>query len=94
MEIMLYMLCRNRVADFAGWKPVFESHVEAHRQAGLKLVHLWRELEDQSNVFFLFEVSDIEEAKAFITAPEAAATGKTSGVLDGEYHFVESIGNS
>ena len=90
---MLLMLCRNRVADFARWKRVFDSHVEAHRQAGLKLVHLWRALEDQSDVFFLFEVNDIEKAKAFITAPEAAETGQSSGVLDGEYHFVESVGN-
>ncbi len=91
---MTYMLCRNRLADFAKWKRIFDSHTEAHRQAGLKLVYVWRTLEDQNNVFFLFEVSDIEKAKAFISTPEAAETGKASGVLDGEYYFVESIPNS
>jgi hypothetical protein len=88
---MIRMLCRNRVADFAKWKQVFDSHAEAHREVGLKLVEVWRALEDQNNVFFLFAVSDLEKAKAFIATPEAAETGKAAGVLDGEYHFVESI---
>ena len=88
---MTYMLCRNGVADFAKWKRIFDSQRDAHGEAGLKLVYLWRELEDQNNVFFLFEVSDIEKAKAFINTPEAAETGKASGVLDGEYHFVEAF---
>lgn len=90
---MLYMLCRNRVADFAKWKRVFDSHLEDHREAGLKVVEVWRTLEDQNNVFFLLEVSDIAKAKIFISTPEAAETGKAAGVLDGEYHFIESIGS-
>ena len=30
---MTYMLCRNRVKDFARWKAVFSSHADAHREA-------------------------------------------------------------
>ena len=43
---MTYMLCRNRLADFARWKRVFDSHAEAHRAAGLNLLHLWRSLDN------------------------------------------------
>jgi hypothetical protein len=39
---MTYMLCRNRVADFPLWKDVFASHAAAHRDAGLRLVNIWR----------------------------------------------------
>jgi len=84
------MLCRNRVADFATWKSFFDSHASAHGAAGLHLVNLWRGMEDPNNVFFLFRIESIERANAFIGAPEAAAAGKSSGVLDGEYHFIES----
>ena len=35
---MTYMLVRNRVADFAKWKAVFDSHSEAHKEAGFRLV--------------------------------------------------------
>jgi hypothetical protein len=87
---MKYMLCRNRVADYAKWKRVFASHAQAHRDSGLTLVHFWRSLDDPNNVFFLFEISSIEKAQAFINAPDAAEAAKASGVIDGEYHFVES----
>jgi hypothetical protein len=89
---MTYMLCRNRVADFARWKAVFASHAEAHREAGLKLIKVWRALDDPNNVFFVFEVASLEKAKAFISNPEAAKAGEASGVLDGEYHFLEEAG--
>ena len=42
------------------------------------------------NVFFLFEVASLERAQAFISDPAAAEAGKISGVLDGEYHFLEA----
>jgi len=87
---MTYMLCRNRVTDFAKWKGVFDSHAEAHCAAGLNLVQLWRTLDEPNNVVFLFEVDSIEKAKAFINAPEAAETGKAAGVVDGDYQFLES----
>ena len=87
---MVVMLCRNRVADFGKWKAVFASHAPAHREAGLHLMNLWRGVEEPNNVFFLFEVTSLDKARAFISNPAAAEAGKTSGVLDGEYHFLES----
>jgi hypothetical protein len=90
--LMNYLLCRNRVADLVRWKAVFTSHREAHRSAGLRLVKLWRSLDAPGNVFFLFEVDNVEKAREFICTPEAAKAGEASGVLDGEYHFMEEIG--
>ena len=86
---MIYMLCRNRVADYASWRAVFDSHLEAQRDSGLQLVNLWRDLEEPNNVFFLFEVTDEEKARAFVTDPSAERVGKEAGVLDGEIHFVD-----
>jgi hypothetical protein len=88
---MRVMLCRNRVEDFSTWKVVFDSHTEAHRDSGLRLMNLWRDLEEPNNIFFLFEVTDIDKARQFIDQPEAAEAGRVSGVLDGEYHFLESV---
>ena len=89
---MMDLLCRNHVADFAQWKAVFASHAKDHREAGLQLTHLWREAADPNNVFFLFEVASLEKAQAFINNPEAAQAAQASGILDGEYHFVEDAG--
>ncbi len=88
---MTYMLCRNRVADYSRWKAVF-APAAAHRDSGLHLVCIWRGVEEPNNVFFLFEVDSIEKAKEFINNPEAAKGGEFSGVLDGDYHFVEDAG--
>jgi len=86
---MTVMLCRNRVADFAKWKSVFDANWPAAEQAGLSLRGLWRVVDDPNNVFFLFDVADVERAKAFINDPKAAESGRESGVLDGEYHFLQ-----
>jgi hypothetical protein len=85
---MLVMLCRNRVAEFSKWKAVFDTHAQAHRAAGLRLRELWRERMEPNNVFFLFEVTNLERAQAFIGDSAASETGRISGVLDGEYHFL------
>jgi hypothetical protein len=85
---MIYMLCRNRVADFSRWKAVFASHRAAQQEAGLRFVHIWRSVEEPNNVFFLFEVASMDKAREFIGNPDAAKAGEASGVIDGEYHFV------
>ena len=41
------------------------------------------------HVFFMFELRSVEEALAFVNAPENAKIGEESGVIDGEYHIVE-----
>ena len=84
---MLRMLCNNNVADFSKWTAVFDSHVGAHKQAGLIGENLWLEREDPSSVFFIFHVEDLAKAKAFIS-PDAATAGKASGVIEGNYWFL------
>ncbi len=86
----MVMLCRNRVADFEKWKSVFDSNAAALRDAGLRLMNLWRDVEESNNVFLLFEVVDIDKARSFISNPAAAESGRVSGVLDGECHFLKS----
>jgi hypothetical protein len=87
---MIVMHCRNRVVDFDKWHAVFASHAQAHRDAGLVLLNLWRGLDDPEEVFFVFEVTNMKKAREFISNPAAAAAAKGSGVLEGEYHFLES----
>ncbi len=88
---MYTMLCRNRVEDYEKWRRVFDSHTEAHREAGLHLTDLWTDIEDANNVFFLFSVASLEKARAFIADPASAEAGKDAGVLDGEFHFLQRV---
>jgi hypothetical protein len=86
---MIRMLCRNKVADFAQWKSAFDSHAEAQAAAGLKLESLWRSIEYPNEVFFLFSVADLEQARAFTSAVAPAEAAKKYGVLEGDIWYVE-----
>jgi len=83
------MLCRNRVKDFKKWKDIFDSQLESQEANGLILKDLWTELDNANNVFFIFEVTNLQKAKDFINDPESAKVGEMSGVIDGECHFIE-----
>lgn len=87
---MTQLIGRNKVRDFETWKAIFDSHVEAQRESGLVLRRLWRRIEDPNDVFFIFDVRDIEEATAFMNAPEAEEAGRDSGVVEADYYFVEA----
>jgi hypothetical protein len=82
------------VVDFEKWKAVFDAHGEAQGDTGLRLINMWRCVEEPNNVFFMFEVSSMDKAREFITSPEAAKAGEVSGVVDGECHFIEEAGDS
>ena len=88
---MTHMLCRNKVRDFRLWLAIFSSHKPAHVEAGLILEHLWQASDDRNNIFYLFRVEDVDKANAFISAPDASEAGQASGVIEGEYHFVENV---
>ena len=86
---MVYLLCRNRVKDYDKWKTIFDTNLSMCDDAGLKLTNLWRDIEEPNNVFFMFEVINIEKARAMLNDPNSAETGEISGVIDGEVWFVE-----
>ena len=79
---MHHLFCRNKVADFAQWKEVFDSHAQAQREAGLHVKHVWRGLDDPQEVFMLFEVTDLDKARAFVTAPKVPKAQQQAGVVE------------
>ena len=90
---MVYLLVRNRVEDYDRWKAVFDANLEAGLAAGLTLRHLWRKLDDPEDVYFVLEVRDRAAAEAYMSTPESAESGRVSGVIDGEYHFLMDSGD-
>jgi hypothetical protein len=75
------MLCKHRVADFTKWHRVFKSHTEAHRKAGLQLLHLLHDTTDPNHIVYLFRVHDVNKAKALTQAPDASQAAQDSGVI-------------
>lgn len=79
---MAYMLVRHKVEDFRVWKDTYDGHLPARDAAGLREVHLLRNLDDPHEVVILFEASDIEKARAFAASEDLRRTMQNAGVID------------
>lgn len=87
----MMLLVRNRVQDVERWKQVFDEQTEPARRAGLTVRHVWRSVDEDDQVFFLFDVQDRGMAEAFMSSPDSAQVGRESGVIGGDFHFLESM---
>jgi len=79
---MAHLLVRHKVDDFDRWKAVFDGHAAAQRAAGITVTHVMRNVEDAGEVVLLFDVEDVERAKAFVFSTQVPGAQEESGVLD------------
>ena len=87
----MQLLVRNKVKDFSKWYAYFEEDSAAASQYGVTLAHLWQSANDPNDVFFVLDVEDVDRANAFMARPESRDIGVTSGVIDGEFHYLEVV---
>ena len=87
----MQLLVRNKVKDFSKWYAYFEKDSAAASQYGVTLAHLWQSANDPNDVFFVLDVEDVDRANAFMARPESRDIGVTSGVIDGEFHYLEVV---
>lgn len=78
---MAHMLIRHRVRDFDQWKAGYDSHRQVRAAAGLKDLHLWRNVDDPREIFLLFEAADVAKAKAFAKSAELKERMTAAGVI-------------
>jgi hypothetical protein len=78
---MVHMLVRHKVEDFGKWKPNYDGHQEARAAAGLKELHLWHNLDDPNEIVLLFEVSEVEKARAFAESKDLKERMAAAGVI-------------
>ncbi len=78
----MHILVRHKVADFAKWKPVYDAHLSARQNAGLKEEHLFRDADDPNEVLLLFSAEDLDKAKAFTTSDDLRQAMEKAGVSE------------
>ena len=61
---MHYILGRHKVDDLAAWKKVITADRKSHLALGLHFEEVWVNIDDPKEIFFTFEVDDIEKARA------------------------------
>jgi hypothetical protein len=81
-SIVIHVLVRHKVTDFAKWKPVYDQHLPARQKAGLKEVHFLRNIQNPNEVILLFSTEDLEKAKAFAASDDLRQVMQRAGVSD------------
>jgi len=78
---MTHVLIRHNVTDFAKWKPVYDAHLTARQNAGLREKNLLRSVDNPNEVVLLFEAEDLKRAQAFTNSSDVRETMQKAGVV-------------
>jgi hypothetical protein len=79
---MAFMLARSKVRDFKAWKAGYDNHQPARASAGLTEKYLLRSADDPNEIVLLFEVQDLNRARAFAASADLRERMQESGVID------------
>ena len=77
-----YMLVRHKVRDFSEWKRGYDAHLPKRDEASLMEKYLLRGAYDPNEVIILFEVQNLNRAKAFAESVDLKETMQKVGVVD------------
>ena len=61
---MHYVLGRHKVDDIGQWKKQIENDRDAHLAMGLHFEEVWTNVDEPREIFFTFEVDDLDRARA------------------------------
>lgn len=78
---MAHMLVRHTVEDFERWRPVYEEHAAARREAGLSELFVWRKEGQPERIYILFEIDDLDRAIEFAGSDDLQRTMEKAGVV-------------
>ena len=78
---MAHILIRHKVTDFAKWKPAYDAHLTARKEAGLKEQSLLRGIDNPNEVVLLFEAEDLKRAQTFAESTDLREAIQKAGVV-------------
>jgi hypothetical protein len=88
------MTIKHKVANFAAWKPLYESHDSARVANGLHNYVIARGVDDSNMVLVAVRMDDVAKAKTFSMDPSLKAAMKKGGVSGApEIDYLHSIVN-
>jgi hypothetical protein len=77
---MASMFIKQRVADYAKWKAVFDEHETMRRAGGVTAHSVQRQPDDPNVVIVALRVSDMGKAKQFAGSDDLKAAMARAGV--------------
>ena len=70
----------HKVADYAKWRPVFDSHKATQEAAGLTNPRVYHALDNSNDITIMFDMADPAKAKAFAASKDLRARMVAAGV--------------
>ncbi len=61
----MQMIADFNTPDYAAWKSDFDADADGRMQAGLSLLQIWRDADDNARTLCLFEVNDRSKAEGW-----------------------------
>lgn len=87
---MPYLLVRQKVKDYAKWKPVFDEDGTRRKASGSRGGRLFRNADNLNEVIVLLEWDDLRKARQFAQSDELRKTMERAGVVDKpDVYFLE-----
>ena len=77
---MVYVAAQFSVKDYKSWRMVFDKHSQMRKSAGEVSVKILRTEEDPNDINLLFEWDNSQNARSFLTSPEAQQGMRESGM--------------
>ena len=79
---MSHLLIRHKVEDFEKWKPVFDADDSNRRNQGWGDYKLLRNSDNPNEIYILFEVSDVNQAREYLLSDDLRNKMGGAGVSD------------
>ncbi len=70
----MHLLCTIDTGGFDAWKSGYDDRSEARDQAGLTMLQMWRDVDDEDRALVLFDVHDRARAERWIDTESALHT--------------------
>jgi hypothetical protein len=87
------MIVRHKVRDYGQWRPIFDSHADTQKRAGLINPRVYHSADsNKSEIVVVFDTEDTKRAKDFAASADLKEAMEKAGVLDTPtIYFLESI---
>ena len=85
----MQLLAHLKVADYDAWRRTFDDDAETRGNAGMTLLQLWRQADDENRVWMLYEISERVMADEYLKGL-GQLHAEQGGASEGGHYFLET----
>jgi hypothetical protein len=92
VQIVYHVIIRHTVKDYRKWRPVFDTHEEQRRRAGLSKPRVMRNLDDPEDIIVELEATQPRLALEFLHSESLRQAMAQAGVISQpEFYVLEEV---